>query len=252
MIKVILVDDEKPALDELSYMLKTYTEFQIIGAFTDPVLALEAIYETPVDVVFLDISMPEMNGFMLAKLLLKLPHCPLIVFATAYDEYAVSAFEIQALDYLLKPLTEERLLKTITYIKKQLAKHKRDLNPLQQLLSVDKSTKNHQKLPLWKKDRIYLVNKSDILFCTTNENETTIVTSKESFVLSDTLTDLENQLDDPAFFRCHRSYLIRLDAISEIIPWFNNTYAVKFKGYPEAVPISRRNAKQFKTLMNLK
>ncbi|WP_069998669.1 LytR/AlgR family response regulator transcription factor [Cellulosilyticum sp. I15G10I2] len=252
MIKVIVVDDEKPAVDELVYMLKAYEEVEIAGAFTDPAEALDFIRKTSVDVVFLDISMPEIDGFMLAEVLIKLTSPPLIVFATAYDEYAVQAFEIHAIDYVLKPLTEGRLLKTINRITKQLQQKKSDMAPIRDMLNTTQNPKRYNKLPVWKNDRIYLIDKHDILFCTTNESETAIVTLKERFITSDTLADLENQLDDKVFFRCHRSYIIRLEAVSEIIPWFNNTYAVKFQGCKEEVPISRRNTKLFKTLMCIK
>ncbi len=252
MIKIIVVDDEKPAVDELAYMLKSYEEVQVVDIFTDPVLALEAISKTSVDVVFLDISMPEMDGFVLAQMLMKLTKPPLIVFATAYDEYAVQAFEIHAIDYVLKPLTEERLSTTIKRIEEHLQQKQQSLIPIRDMLSVVRNPKKHDRLPVWKNDRIYLIHKNDILFCTTNENETTIITHKERFMTSDTLTELESQLDEQIFFRCHRSYIIRLDAVSEVIPWFNNTYAVKFQGCSEEVPISRRNTKVFKALMYIK
>ena len=252
MIRILIVDDEKPAVDELVYMLKDYENVEIVGAFTDPFVALESIRQLSVDAVFLDISMPEMDGFMLAKILLKLEKPPLIVFATAYDEYAVQAFEIHAIDYVLKPLNDHRLLKTIEHIQEKLQQKESNFTTIQALLHTTQSSNKYSKLAVWKNDRIYLIQKSDILFCTTNDKETTIVTAKECFVTADTLTDLENQLDDTAFFRCHRSYIVRLDAICEIVPWFNNTYAVKFQGCNEEVPISRRNTKMFKTLMHIK
>ena len=252
MITTIVVDDEKPAVDEIVYMLKFYDNIDVVGAFTDPFKALEMVYQKAIDVVFLDISMPEMDGFMVAQMIMKLPEPPFIVFATAYDEYALQAFEIHAIDYILKPLDEERLNRTIKYIQRSLEQKQRNDRPIHQLLYNTQKGKGYDKLPVWKNDRIYLINKKDILFCTTNGHETTLVTTKEQFITQDTLTELEKQLDSDAFFRCHRSYIIRLDAICEIIPWFNNTYAVKFPGCDEQVPISRRNSKVFKSLMYVK
>lgn len=250
MIKTVLVDDEKPALDELVYLLQAYDNIEISGAYTNPLAALEAIHRSPVDVVFLDISMPEMDGFMFAETLLKFTPSLLIVFATAYDEHAIQAFDIHAIDYILKPLIEGRLDRTIKRIEEQLKKQPIQHEPLQNLLSS--TQKKYSKLPVWKNDRIYLVSTSDILFCTTTENETKIVTEKECFFTIESLSDLEQVLDPDAFFRCHRSFMIRLDAIYEVIPWFNNTYAVKFKGCNEEVPVSRRNIKTFKTLLHIK
>lgn len=252
MIKVILVDDERPALEELTYLLKEYDYIQIVGAYTDPIVALEALHKMKVDVAFLDISMPEMDGFMLAEAVTRLEDPPLIIFATAYDAFAIKAFDIHAVDYLLKPLSEERLSKTVQRIE-ELLKHQVDfITPINELVASNKSPVKYEKIPVWKSDRIYLIKKADILYCTTNGSETIIVTKNDRYIVLDTLSTLEEQLDKQAFFRCHRSYIIRLDAIEEVIPWFNNTYAVKFSASDESIPISRRNTKIFKELINMK
>lgn len=252
MIKVVLVDDERPALEELSYLLREYDFIQIVGAYIDPMVALEELHKTKVDVVFLDISMPEMDGFMLAEAIMKVSAPPLIVFATAFDAFAIQAFEIHAVDYILKPLCEERLDRTIQRIEAQLKQKKEYLAPIKELITTTQNSKKYEKLPVWKNDRIYLINKTDILYCTTNGSETRIVTKKEQYIVLDTLSELELQLDEEAFFRCHRSYIIGLHAIEEIIPWFNNTYVVRFLSCEENVPISRRNTKAFKALINIK
>ncbi|PKM52107.1 MAG: DNA-binding response regulator [Firmicutes bacterium HGW-Firmicutes-7] len=252
MIKIVLVDDERPALEELTYLLNEYDFIHIVGAYTDPKVALEVLHNTKVDAAFIDISMPEMDGFMLAGALMKFPSPPLIVFATAFDDFAIQAFEIHAVDYILKPLSEERLDRTIQHIEEQLKHKGNHLAPIKELISTNQNPEKYEKLPVWKNDRIYLINKADILYCTTNGSETIIVTKKERYIVLDTLSALEAQLDDQAFFRCHRSYIIRLDAIEEVIPWFNNTFEVRFLQCEENVPISRRNTKTFKALINMK
>ncbi|MCF8018809.1 MAG: LytTR family DNA-binding domain-containing protein [Vallitaleaceae bacterium] len=251
MIQVILVDDERPALEELSYLLKSYEDIRILGTYTDPMVALTKLHKTKVDVVFLDISMPEMDGLRLAKEIMKLPHPPLIVFATAFDEHALQAFDIHAIDYILKPLSEVRFDRTIQRIHDQLDNRSHQALSIKELISSTLQPR-YDKLPVWKNDRIYLISKSDILFCTTNDNETRIVVKNEAYMVLETLSELELQLDEKNFFRCHRSFLINLDAIEEIIPWFNNTYAVKLLNYEEHIPISRRNTKTFKGLINMK
>jgi len=251
MIKVMLVDDERPALEELTYLLKGYEDIKIIGTYTDPVVALAKLHKTQVDVVFLDILMPEMDGLRLAKEIIKLPHPPLIVFATAFDEHAIQAFDIHAIDYILKPLNEARLDRTLQRIEEQLKNKKNQTHLMKELLSNTLQPR-YDRLPVWKNDRIYLINKSDIRFCTTNDNETNIIVKKERYMVLETLSELELQLDEKSFFRCHRSFLINLDAIEEIIPWFNSTYAVKLLDYEEYIPISRRNTKSFKGLINMK
>ncbi|MDF2822088.1 MAG: DNA-binding response regulator [Clostridiales bacterium] len=252
MLNLVLVDDERPALDELTYMLKAYDFINIIGAYTDPLVALNILHNNKVDAVFLDITMPEMDGFMLADFLMKLPSPPLIIFATAFDAFAIQAFEIHAVDYILKPLREDRLDRTIQRIEEQLKKQSDQMLPLKELMASTQNSKKYDKLPVWKNDRIYMINKTDILYCTCIGNDTLIVTKKEKYNVLETLSELELQLDEGTFFRCHRSYILRLDAINEIIPWFNNTYAVRFEDNDEYVPISRRNTKAFKSLIRLK
>jgi DNA-binding LytR/AlgR family response regulator len=251
MIKVVLVDDERPALEELSYLLKSYEDIQVLGTYTDPMIALTKLHKTKVDAVFLDVSMPEMDGLRLAKEIMKLPLPPLIVFATAFDEHALQAFDIHAIDYILKPLNEARFDRTIHRIEEQLKNQNNQTLSIKELISSTLQPR-YDKLPVWKNDRIYLISKSDILFCTTNDNETNIVVKKERYMVLETLSELELQLDEKNFFRCHRSFLINLDAIEEIIPWFNNTYAVKLLDYEEYIPVSRRNTKTFKGLINMK
>lgn len=251
MINVILVDDEQPALDELEYMLKDFTCINISGKFNEAKKALEYVLLNDTDVCFLDISMPEMDGFMLAETLIKLRKPPLIIFATAYDEYAIKAFEVNAVDYLLKPVTDDRLSKTINRISLVLKEENQTQDEVEQLIKTRYKDKKASRLPLWKNDRIHLVNPNDIDYVETKDGETILYTKKGVFISSDSLTHYEEILTPYNFFRCHRSYLINLEDITEVIPWFNNTYAVKIAHYEEPIPVSRRNIKTFKEILNL-
>lgn len=253
MIKIIVVDDEKAAVDELAYMLSQYKDIQIISTFTDPKKALEAILIYDTDVIFLDISMPEMDGFVLAEAVLKLKEAPFIVFVTAYDEYAINAFEINAVDYLLKPVHEMRLDRTVQRIREKL-EDKSEIQSNIKAMVKDRYVEHQStKLPLWKNDRIYLVKPENIIYCTCSGGETFIYTHKNEFISTDSLNHFDEILSPYNFFRCHRNYLIQLDEIKEIIPWFNNTYAVKMNDHTEdSIPISRRKAKVFKERLKLK
>lgn len=251
MIRIMIVDDEKAALDELKFMLSAYQEISVEGTFTEPRKALEAILINEIDVVFLDISMPEIDGFTLAEALLKLKNPPLIVFATAYDEYAINAFEINAVDYLLKPVHEERLNQTIQRIREKMKNNMAMQNEVNTMLKSRYTEKKSSRLPLWKNDRIYLIKPEEISYCTCSGGDTLIYTDNEEFISTDSLNHFDEILRPYNFFRCHRSFLIHLDDIKEIIPWFNNTYAVKMHNSKEPIPISRRKAKEFKELLNL-
>jgi DNA-binding LytR/AlgR family response regulator len=259
MIKVLLIDDEQPALDELEFLLNNYPALHIEGKFSNPKKALEYILLHDVDAVFLDISMPELDGFMLAEALIRLRKPPYIIFATAYDEYAIRAFEVNAIDYLLKPITNDRLETTISRLLEVTENRKymktnqqeRDNQALKQLLNQRYKDNATTRLPLWKNDRIHLVNPNDIAYVETKEGETHLHTRKGDFISSESLTHYEDILSCYSFFRCHRSYMIHLDLIAEVIPWFNNTYVVKVQGYDVEIPISRRNIRAFKNLLNI-
>ncbi len=251
MIRIMIVDDEKVALDELKFILSAYEDIHVIGAFTDPRKALETILITDVDVVFLDISMPEIDGFMIAQAILKLKNPPYIVFATAYDEYAINAFEINAVDYLLKPILENRLDSTIKRIREKMNDSDNNQKVVSQCIKNRYAEHHVSKIPLWKKDRIYLIEPKDITYCSCSGGETNIHTNNGDFITSDSLNYFESILAPYNFFRCHRSFLIHMDDIKEITPWFNNTYAVTLKNSKETIPISRRKSKEFKELLNL-
>ncbi len=252
MIKIIIVDDEKAAIDELAYLLEAYDEIEIIGEYTNPKKALEAVLVDEIDVIFLDISMPEMDGFMLAEAISKLKKPPMIAFATAYDEYAINAFEVNAIDYLLKPVMEERLERTIKRIKKKLSSNaKENIEAIDQVITNRYMDHKASKVPLWRNDKIYLVDPKEIISCSCSEGETTINTQKGKFVSNESLNHFETILTPYNFFRCHRSYLIQVEAIREIVPWFNNTYAVRLNNSEETIPVSRRKSKEFKEKLNI-
>lgn len=259
MINIILVDDEQPALDELEFLLQAYDQVNIVAKFNEPKKALEYILLHEVDAIFLDISMPQLDGFTMAEAIIRLRKPPHIIFATAYDDYAIKAFEVNAIDYLLKPITETRLVTTINRLKNVIHSSKEanskkieeDTLAIKKLLSKRYKDTQITRLPLWKNDRIHLINPNDISFIETKDGETMIYSKKGLFTCTESLSHFEDILSTYSFFRCHRSYLIQINSIAEVIPWFNNTYAVKITGYDVEIPVSRRNVKEFKELLNL-
>jgi len=252
MIRVIIVDDEQPAIEELSYILSKYDEIDVVGKYNDAIQALEDIKICQPDVVFLDISMPEIDGFMLAQQIIKLNSNINIIFATAYNEYAVKAFEINAVDYILKPLEDERLNITISKIKDRVNNDVKQKNKnIEKVIDGSTNKLKVKKIPVWKGERIVLIDPNGILYCNVENSDTYIVTDNQSYHTTDTLCKLEKTLEYYNFFRCHRSYLINLEKIDEIIPWFNKTYAVKLNNCEKEIPISRRQSSQFKKLFNL-
>lgn len=252
MLRVVLVDDEKLSLDELSFILSKNSEVEIIGKYLDPLAALEFIKQSKPEVVFLDIEMTELDGFTLAEEICKMDFPVSIVFATVFDKYAIKAFEMNAIDYVLKPFSEVRLELTMDKIHERYNSNKNISsycynNTLPEQMAI----KGIKKLPLWKEECIFLVHPNDILYCTVLNKEVFVLTKEATFTTQYTLSQLGNKLINHNFFRSHKSYLVNLDKIYKIVPWFNSTFVLKIENWKEEVPVSRHYVKDFKKVLNM-
>lgn len=244
MLKALIVDDEPLARDELAYLLKRSKEVEIVGEADSIRSTLELIQIQEVDVVFLDIQLADESGLELAQKLQDLCHQPAIVFATAFDEYALNAFDLHAIDYILKPFDEIRIQKTIEKLAKLSIKSiKTEVKKNPPLLKQD-------KLAISVDERILLITFEDIIYIFTQEGKTSIVTDKMTYRLNEPLINLERKLQSTSFTRVHRSYIVNLDKITEIQPWFNSTYNLIMND-GEKVPVSRTYTKELKQLFNL-
>ncbi|MCX7884364.1 MAG: LytTR family DNA-binding domain-containing protein [Caloramator sp.] len=230
----IIVDDEYPARQELAYFINNFSSLNIIGEFDDSIKALEFIKNNRPDVVFLDINMPKLNGISLGEIINAFEIKPIIIFVTAYRDYAVDAFEIQAFDYILKPYSEARIVSTLSKIEKALNKN---------IIS--------EKITLWKDDKMMVVNVNDICYCEAHEREVHVYTKKDKYIVVSSISEFSKKLPEKNFFRCHRSYIVNINKITEIIPWFNNTYVLKVEGIENHIPVSRNNIARFKNIMNI-
>ncbi|PEL06152.1 LytTR family DNA-binding domain-containing protein [Bacillus sp. AFS017336] len=244
MLKALIVDDEPLARDELAYLLKRSKEVEIIGEADSIKSSMNFIQSYEVDVIFLDIQLADESGLDLARKLQNLSHHPAVVFATAFDEYALHAFELQAVDYILKPFDESRIQKTIEKIAKMNLKNtKTNTRTNTPLLRQD-------KLAIAVDERILLLNFEEIIYLFTQEGKTTVVTDKMTYQLNETLINLERKLQNISFIRVHRSYIVNVNKINEIQPWFNSTYnLIMYDG--EKVPVSRTYTKELKQLFDL-
>jgi two-component system, LytTR family, response regulator len=230
----IVVDDEYPSIQELSYFISNFSSIKILGEFTDSIKALEYIQSTSVDVVFLDINMPRLDGIAFSRIIKNLKSKPILVFITAYREHAVEAFEVEAFDYILKPYSEDRIVDTLRKLDK---------------CAVNKG--NSSKITLWKNDKLFVLNINDIYYCEANEHEVLVYTKEDQYKVSTSISDFHRRLPQDNFFKSHRSYIVNLDKITEIIPWFNNTYILKLQGIDSEIPVSRQNIGLFKQLMGI-
>lgn len=250
MLDVILVDDELAALEELADKLEQIGGIRITGKYQDPEAALENIRKNPPDAVFLDIQMREIDGFTLAGEILRFDAKIEVVFATAYDEYAVKAFEINAVDYVLKPFIKERLavtIKKITEKKQDAPSQNRD--GLGILIRERMMRQSVKKIPVWSENQILILNPREIWYFTVENGKVTVVSTQGRYLSRDSLAFWEERLKEQRFFRTHKNFLVNLDKVRQVAPFFNYTYLLKLEGLNDEIPVSRNYLKEFKRVM---
>ena len=244
MLKAYIVEDEPLARDELKYLLTESKQVDIIGEADCLKDAIKDISKNPPDLVFLDIDLDGDNGLDLAKRLLQLKPTPAIVFATAYDEYALQAFELNAIDYILKPFDEERIRKTLQKIIQvgQIGNEK-DFSTF--MVNKVKTGKTAVLVD----EKIVLLENDSIIYLEAYEGKCKVKTMDNEYIVGDSLVVLEKKLNNTNFMRVHRSFIVNMDHIVEIHPWFNSTYNVLLKDHSQ-VPVSRTYVKDFKLYVN--
>ena len=257
-INTIIVDDEKPARDELAFLLKGFPEILLIGQGKNGVEAVALIKEHAPDLVFLDVKMPGLDGFGVLKKLverkMKIPH---VVFATAFDQYAVQAFDVNAVDYVLKPFDKARIAKAIARARKMIETQTSATDRLEQLVSQLGAAKQNSappvKLLVKSQQRLLLVDGEDMVFATIQEGEVSVM-SRQAEGISNyrTLEELSDALDSESFWKPHRSYLVNIHHIKEVLPWFNSTFMLKMNDKKQTqIPVGRSQIKRMRELFKL-
>ena len=245
-MNVIIVEDEFPARKELRYFIENNTSMNIVGEFNNGLDVLSFIQENNIDAIFLDINIPKLDGMLLAKTINKFKNKPKIIFITAYENYAVEAFNLDIFDYILKPYSEERIISMLNKLEKLCNTKKQNKNEKKSL-----SQKVPNKISLWKDNKIYIVNIDDIYYCEAKERYTYIYTKDEEYHIRECISEVEKIINSENFFKCHRSYLVNLLKIEEVVPWFNNTYLLKLNSEKYEITVSRSKVKNFRELMNI-
>ena len=257
-INTIIVDDEKPARDELAFLLKGFSEINLLAQGKNGLEAVNLIREHSPDLLFLDVQMPGLDGFGVLKRLverkLKVPH---VVFATAFDHYAVQAFDVNAVDYVLKPFDKARISKAIQKAKKEIEAHTSPAERLEQLVSQLAAPKpastQPTKILVRSQQRMLLVDAEDLIFASI-EGGLISVTAKELEGSSNyrTLEELHAALDSDSFWRPHRSYLVNIHHIKEVVPWFKSSFMLKMNDKKSSeIPVSRQQTKRLRELFKL-
>jgi two-component system LytT family response regulator len=227
-IRVLLVDDEPLAREMLREMLQNDPQVVIVGESCNGREALEAIRAHSPDVLFLDVQMPEVGGFEVLDSLGKgqIPH---VIFVTAYDQYAVRAFEVHALDYLLKPFDQERFNIAWQRARVQIMRDRTsgmDQRIVSLLEEMKAGKKYLERLVIKANGRIYFLEANEIDWIEAEGNYVSVHSAKKSHLLRETISSLESQLDPKKFVRIHRSSIVRIDQIQELQPWFHGEYRI--------------------------
>jgi two-component system LytT family response regulator len=247
-LKTLIVDDEAPARERLRNLLTGDDLIELIGEATDGAEAVESIELLSPDLVLLDIQMPILDGF---EVLEALQAPPAIIFVTAYDEYAIRAFEVNALDYLLKPFSQDRLRKAIARAHQELTAGQQFTDRIKPLLDgLAKEKRYLQRLAVRRGDRFLVMDADDIDWLEAREGGVLLHVGSEEYSVNRTLAQLESRLDPARFFRAHRSLMVNLDRIQEIIPWFAGSHKLRLTT-GEEVDLSRTRAKQLRQLLGL-
>jgi two-component system LytT family response regulator len=227
-IRVVVVDDEELARDRLESLLSQHPDIEVVGTCGDGASAIETIERTQPDLVFLDVQMPGMDGFEVVENL-DVERLPAVVFVTAHDAHALRAFEVHALDFLLKPFDESRFVKTLDRARLQLAKQDGSAinTHLMSLIEELRSDKKYpERLIVKSGGRVFFVRSDEIDWVEASGNYVKLHTRNEAYLLRESMKNMEAKLDPKTFVRIHRSAIVNIDSIKELEPWFHGEYIV--------------------------
>jgi two-component system, LytTR family, response regulator len=260
-LSAVIVDDEQLARDELLFLLKSAGDVEVVAQGHNGLEAVGLIKEHNPDIVFLDVQMPGLDGFgVIKKLLDKKIRVPQVVFATAFDQYAVKAFEVNAVDYLLKPFDKKRVGEALQRARRKMeatggAASNDKLDALVKMLEEkEQQTKAHpQKILIKSAGRLFLVDQREICYSSIEDGIISVVTaSLEGQSNCRTLEELLTSLDPNLFWRAHRSYLVNINRIREVVPWFKSSYMLRMDDKKQTeIPVSRAQTRRLRELFRL-
>lgn len=237
MLKAIIVDDEAPARSELRYLLGEVGQVEVVAEASNVREAIEKLKEFPCDVMFLDVNMPEATGLQLAEALTRLKFPPAVVFVTAYSEFALDAFKVHAIDYLVKPVETDRLKQAISRVREYVSLH------LQ--------SQKQERIPVEKAGKKILISIDRIRFVMARDDYAYLQTDADRYFSTVSLAQLEKRLDGHGFFRVHRGYLVNLSMVEEVEPVAGGTLLLTLNGVDEKIPVSRRRVTALKKALGL-
>lgn len=267
-LSALIIDDEQLAREELKYLLDSVGGIDVIAQGSNGIEAVDLIEEHRPDMVFLDVQMPGLDGFAVIKRLKERQDArngaeqnplPQIVFATAYDQYAVRAFDVNAVDYLLKPFDRDRVEQAVERVKQRMAggpsqpESQAQIETLLRLLNRPHAAAQPAKLVVQAQSRLLLVDQADICYAAIDEGVIRVVTQQfEGHSKCRTLEELLEQLDQAVFWRAHRGFVVNINHIREVVPWFKSSYQLRMDDKKQTeIPVSRNQTRRLRELFNL-
>jgi two-component system response regulator LytT len=252
-ISAIIVDDEQLASDELAFLLKDFPDIEVIATGRNGLEAVKLIESLEPELVFLDVQMPGLDGLnVIQKLRERQVPMPHFVLATAYDQYALEAFRLEALDYLLKPVEKERLGLTIERARKAIADKAKNSQPAS-APATPRTAPARTKLLVKSAGRNFIVDAQELIYATINDGLISVVTpTMEGESNYRTIEELQSNLDPEMFWRVHRSFLVNINRIKEVIPWFKSSFQLRMDDRKHTeIPVSRVQTKRLRALLKL-
>ena len=257
-IRTLIVDDEYPAREELRFHLSKFPEIEVVGEAANAAEAIALINAVDYQLVFLDINFPTSNGIEIGMEIAKTKNPPLIIYVTAHEGYALKAFDVDAVDYILKPIDEKRLRRAVERVfseyekrsgKAPITESEAD-SLVEDPAAEENDTKHLTRLTAEYQGKLILVDVHEIIFAYSEDNYVFIKTFDKKLISRYTLSSLAERLDPKSFFRTHRSYLVNLDKVLEIVPSFHGTYSLVVEDREESkVPVSRIQTKELRKLL---
>jgi DNA-binding LytR/AlgR family response regulator len=256
-LRTVVVDDERLAREELCFLLDQIGGIDVVAQADDGVAALDVIAEQMPDLVMLDVQMPGLTGFEVARRLLRGGTDSHLVFVTAYDQHAIEAFDVNAVDYLLKPVEAERLALAVDRVRKRLVADRG--NPagaagLDRVLQLLGERQNRpEQLAVKVGERFILLQTDEVVHASVEDDVITVVTNSLSGTSNyRTLDELQARLDPDVFWRVHRSHLVNINKIREIVPWFSRNFILKMKDAKGSeIPVSRAQTRRLREYLRL-
>jgi two-component system LytT family response regulator/two-component system response regulator LytT len=253
-LSTVLVDDEELARDELKFLLQDFPQIDVIATGSNGIEAVDLVSRLDPDLLFLDVQMPGLDGVSVVRRLrergIDLPH---VVFSTAYDQYAVEAFRLEASDYLLKPIDKERLAETIARVSRSVQAQADAEEPQPETVVPGASSPRRSKLLVRSGPRNVIVDASELIYATTDDGVIRMVAhGVEGASSYKTLEELQDALDPEVFWRAHRSFIVNVNRIREVVPWFKSSYQLRMDDKRGTeIPVSRVQTRRLREMLKL-